>query len=95
MEIRSTVRKGFFKGKMYHLQDGKTECALLGSSNLTVPGLGLQASGNNIELTLVVSDDRDRKDLLVWFNDLNKVLSKTALPDTGIWNAQPRHFTAT
>lgn len=136
VEIKSIVRAGFLHGKMYHVQDGKVESALLGSSNFTVPGLGLQATGNNIELNLVVSDDRDRKDLLVWFNglwndagltsdvkdqvlkelarlysnqapefiyyltlfhlfrhfldgadDLEKVLSKTALPDTGIWNA--------
>jgi len=136
VEIRSIVRAGFLHGKMYHIQDGKVERALLGSSNFTVPGLGLQMSGNNIELNLVVSDDRDRKDLLNWFNglwndtgltsdvkdqvlkelarlysnqtpefiyyltlfhlfrhfldgadDLDKALSKTALPDTGIWNA--------
>ena len=136
VEIRSIVRAGFLHGKMYHIQDGKVESALLGSSNFTVPGLGLQTSGNNIELNLVVSDDRDRKDLLLWFNglwqdssltsdvkaqvlhelsrlysnqppefiyyltlfhlfrhyldgadDLDKALTKTALPDTGIWNA--------
>ncbi|MCK9589936.1 MAG: phospholipase D-like domain-containing protein, partial [Terrimicrobiaceae bacterium] len=136
VEIKSIVRAGFLHGKMYHVQDGKVAQALLGSSNFTVPGLGLHASGNNIELNLVVSDDRDRKDLLDWFNglwddtgltsdvkdqvlkelarlysnqtpefiyyltlfhlfrhfldgadDLDKVLSKTALPDTGIWNA--------
>lgn len=136
VEIKSIVRAGFLHGKMYHVQDGKVESALLGSSNFTVPGLGLQESGNNIELNLIVSDDRDRQDLLNWFNglwknsnltsdvkdqvlkelarlysnqspqfiyyltlfhlfrhfldgaeDLDKVLSKTALPDTGIWNA--------
>ena len=136
VEIKSIVRAGFLHGKMYHIQEGKVPHALLGSSNFTVPGLGLQAAGNNIELNLVVSDDRDRKDLLDWFNglwndtgltsdvkdqvlkelsrlysnqapefiyyltlfhlfrhfldgadDLDKVLSKTALPDTGIWNA--------
>ncbi len=136
VEIRSIVRAGFLHGKMYHIQDGKVATALDGSSNFTVPGLGLQAAGNNIELNLVVSDDRDRKDLLDWFNglwndasltsdvkeqvlkelarlysnqspefiyyltlfhlfrhyldgadDLDKALTKTALPDTDIWNA--------
>ena len=136
VEIRSIVRAGFLHGKMYHIQDGKVASALVGSSNFTVPGLGLQGSGNNIELNLVVSDDRDRRDLLDWFNslwndtsltsdvkdqvlqelarlysnqtpefiyyltlfhlfrhyldnadDLDKALTKTALPDTGIWNA--------
>ena len=65
VEIKSIVRAGFLHGKMYHIQDGKVESALLGSSNFTVPGLGLQATGNNIELNLVVSDDRDRNDLLI------------------------------
>ena len=35
-----------------------------------MPGLGLLPSGNNIELNLVVTDDRDRGDLLIWFNEL-------------------------
>jgi hypothetical protein len=43
--------------------------ALLGSSNFTVNGLGLGASPN-IELNLVVDGDRDREDLLAWFNEL-------------------------
>lgn len=136
VEIKSIVRAGFLHGKMYHIQDGKVAQALLGSSNFTVPGLGLHGSGNNIELNLIVSDDRDRRDLLDWFNalwndtsltsdvkdqvlqelarlysnqtpefiyyltlfhlfrhyldnadDSDKALTKTALPDTGIWNA--------
>ena len=70
VEIRSVTRTGFLHGKMYHLLDGKVAHAVLGSSNFTVPGLGLLPSGNNIELNLVVSDDRDRDDLLHWFNEL-------------------------
>lgn len=70
VEIRSVTRTGFLHGKMYHVQDGKVAHAILGSSNFTVPGLGLLTSGNNIELNLVVSDDRDRGDLLQWFNEL-------------------------
>jgi SNF2 family DNA or RNA helicase len=70
VEIRSVTRAGFLHGKMYHVQDGKVAHALLGSSNFTVPGLGLLPAGNNIELNLVVTDDRDRDDLLVWFNEL-------------------------
>lgn len=70
VEIKSIVRAGFLHGKMYHIQDGKVAQAIPGSSNFTVPGLGLQPSGNNIELNLIVSDDRDRMDLLRWFNGL-------------------------
>ena len=42
---------------------------MLGSSNFTVPGLGLRESGNNVELNIIVEDNRDRKDLLAWFNE--------------------------
>jgi SNF2 family DNA or RNA helicase len=137
VEIRSIVKAGFLHGKMYHIQDGNAAHAMVGSSNFTVPGLGLSENGgNNIELNLVVSDDRDRQDLLAWFDtlwadstltqdvkeqvlkelarlysnqspefiyyltlfhlfrdyleradDLDEIFGKTALPDTGIWNA--------
>jgi SNF2 family DNA or RNA helicase len=70
VEIRSVTRTGFLHGKMYHVQDGKVAHAILGSSNFTVTGLGLLAAGNNIELNLVVTDDRDRDDLVVWFDEL-------------------------
>ena len=70
VEIRSVTRTGFLHGKMYHVQDGKVAHALVGSSNFTMTGLGLLANGNNIELNLVVADDRDRADLLAWFNGL-------------------------
>ena len=50
VEIRSVTRAGFLHGKMYHVSDGKVTKALMGSSNFTLPGLGLQKAGNNIEL---------------------------------------------
>ena len=68
VEIRSITRAGFLHGKMYHVQDGGAHSALLGSSNFTLPGLGLHASGNNVELNLVVGDDRDKADLQAWFD---------------------------
>ncbi|MCX7002740.1 MAG: helicase-related protein [bacterium] len=70
VEVRSVTRAGFLHGKLYHVQDGKVAYAMVGSSNFTVPGLGLLPAGNNIELNLVVADDRDRADLLEWFNQL-------------------------
>ena len=70
VEIQSVTRTGFLHGKMFHVRDGKVAHAVLGSSNFTVPGLGLLPAGNNIELNLVVTDDRDRDDLLQWFNEL-------------------------
>ncbi len=69
VEVRSVRRAGFLHGKMYHIKNGEKACALLGSSNFTVPGLGLYATRNNVELNLVVDSDRDREDLLSWFND--------------------------
>ena len=82
VEIRSVTRTGFLHGKMYHVQHGKGAHAVLGSSNFTVPGLGLLPTGNNIELNLVVTDDRDRDDLLVWFNELwtDKLLVEDVKP---------------
>jgi len=69
-EIRSMVRPNFLHGKMYHVkQSSGVEKAIAGSSNFTVNGLGLGGSPN-IELNLVVDSDRDRQELLTWFNEL-------------------------
>ena len=54
---------------MYHVQNGEVAHALIGSSNFTVRGLGLRENGNNVELNLVVDGNRDREDLLAWFNE--------------------------
>jgi len=70
VEIRSIRQTGFLHGKAYHIQNGNASSAILGSSNFTVPGLGFRASGNNIELNLVVDSDRDRKDLFAWFDEV-------------------------
>ncbi|WP_306535036.1 helicase-related protein [Geobacter sp.] len=77
VEIRSVTRSGFLHGKLYHIQDGKLAHALIGSSNFTVPGLGLHPNGSNIELNLIVDSDRDRAALLEWFDaiwDDNKLV---------------------
>ncbi len=78
VEIRSIRQSGFLHGKAYHIQNGNASSAILGSSNFTFPGLGLRATGNNIELNLVVDSDRDRKDLLAWFEEVwtDKALTK-------------------
>ena len=68
VDIRSVSQSGFLHGKMYHFRKEGKEGALIGSSNFTVPGLGLRDSGNNVELNLVVDSDRDRADLLGWFD---------------------------
>ena len=65
-EIRS-VREDLLHGKMYHVM-GRRARAMIGSSNLTLPGLGL-AERKNVELNLVVDGDRDRDDLLAWFEE--------------------------
>ncbi|MER8792339.1 SNF2-related protein [Mesorhizobium sp. M0983] len=69
VKIRSVKRPGLLHGKLVHVDDGRRSHALLGSSNFTVSGLGLGTSPN-IELNLVVDGDRDREDLLAWFNEL-------------------------
>jgi superfamily II DNA or RNA helicase len=69
-EIRSMVKPRFLHGKLYHITQpsGMTK-ALAGSSNFTAKGLGF---GNvpNIELNLVVDSDRERAELLDWFEGL-------------------------
>jgi superfamily II DNA or RNA helicase len=70
VQIRSVRRPGFLHGKLYHVDDDGRERALLGSSNFTVPGLGLAAHHNNIELNLIVDSERDRHDLKAWFLEL-------------------------
>ncbi|MFT6862006.1 MAG: hypothetical protein ACJAVK_000560, partial [Akkermansiaceae bacterium] len=70
VEIRSIVRPGFLHGKAYHIKNINASRAILGSSNFTIPGLGLHPDGGNIELNLVVDSDRDREELLSWFNEV-------------------------
>ncbi len=68
-QIRSVKQKGFLHGKLYHIENNGVNEAILGSSNLTVSGLGL-GDRSNIELNLEVNDKRDREDLKKWFDDL-------------------------
>jgi len=69
VEIRSIRQSNFLHGKAYHIENGNASSAILGSSNFTVPGLGLGAN-HNIELNLIVDSDRDRRDLKKWFEDV-------------------------
>lgn len=69
-EIRTIRQSNLLHGKMYHIDTGGVAEAIVGSSNFTVAGLGLGASGNNIELNLVVDSNRDRAELKQWFDEL-------------------------
>lgn len=71
VEIRSVRQANLLHGKLYHIDDGRREHALMGSSNFTRRGLGLSAM-SNIELNLIVDSDRDRADLKQWFDDIWK-----------------------
>ncbi len=69
-EIRSMVKPNFLHGKLYHVrQESGIERAIAGSSNFTVNGLGLGDS-KNIELNLVIDNDRDREGLKSWFDKI-------------------------
>ncbi|MEI7867900.1 MAG: helicase-related protein [Candidatus Methylumidiphilus sp.] len=70
VEIRTIKQSNLLHGKMYHIKNDGREEAILGSSNFTVAGLGLGASGNNIELNLIVDNDRDRAELRQWFAEV-------------------------
>lgn len=69
VQIRSIRRAGLMHGKLFHIHDGRREHAMVGSSNFTLKGLGF-TDEPNIELNLVVDSDRDRDELLKWFNEL-------------------------
>lgn len=70
VQIRSMVKPDFLHGKMYHIQQNSGVMkAIFGSSNFTARGLGF-GNSPNIELNLGVTDDRDREDLLSWFNEI-------------------------
>ena len=71
VQIRSVRRANLLHGKLYHIAHGGQEQAILGSSNFTVRGLGLDdAQHNNIELNLIVDSSRDRADLKAWFAEI-------------------------
>jgi ERCC4-related helicase len=69
VDIRSIREINLLHGKLYHVDDGRREHALMGSSNFTMRGLGLSDTPN-IELNMVVDSDRDRTDLKAWFDEL-------------------------
>lgn len=69
-EIRSMVRPNFLHGKLYHITEASGhQKAIAGSSNFTARGLGF-GNSPNIELNLVVDSDRERGELLEWFDGL-------------------------
>ncbi len=67
--IKSIRQANFLHGKMYHIDNHGIVSAIVGSSNFTVPGLGLGKT-NNVELNLIASDDRDKEELKAWFDNL-------------------------
>ena len=70
VEIRSVRKSNFLHGKMYYIESGNGEDAIIGSSNFTVRGLGLSETVNNIELNLEVDSKSDCDDLKTWFDNL-------------------------
>ena len=70
VEIRSTRQSNLLHGKMYHIVNNGVEKAIMGSSNFTVRGLGLNPPHDNIELNLEVDNPQDRSDLKAWFDEI-------------------------
>jgi len=70
VEIRSVRKSNFLHGKMYYIENGNGEDAIIGSSNFTVRGLGLSKTASNIELNLEVDSKSDCADLKTWFDNL-------------------------
>ena len=70
VEIRSVAKSNFLHGKMYYIEKDGGEDAIIGSSNFTVRGLGLNEKRSNIELNLEVDSKSDCGDLKTWFDNL-------------------------
>jgi phosphatidylserine/phosphatidylglycerophosphate/cardiolipin synthase-like enzyme len=70
VDIKSVCRSNFLHGKLYHVRNDGEEVAVIGSSNFTPRGLGLQNAGSNIELNLIVRHQDDREELNAWFDRL-------------------------
>ena len=70
VEIKSVAKFNFLHGKMYYIEKDGSEDAILGSSNFTVRGLGLNEKASNIELNLEVDSKGDCADLKAWFDNL-------------------------
>ena len=69
--IKSVINRALLHGKLYHIiPPGRDSRAMFGSSNFTTYGLGLADNQSNIELNMEVTDQRDRDDLLEWFNEI-------------------------
>ena len=68
--IKSVRKTNFLHGKMYYIENGDREDAIIGSSNFTVRGLGLSKNASNIELNLEVDSKSDCADLKIWFDNL-------------------------
>ena len=68
--IKSVRKSNFLHGKMYYIEKNGSEDAIIGSSNFTVRGLGLNKKTSNIELNLEVDSKSDCADLKTWFDNL-------------------------
>ena len=76
IEIRTAPKKDNKKtlihGKMYHIEQDKNDRvvdAIVGSSNFTTCGLGINDC-SNFELNTIIDSDNSKKDLKEWFNEL-------------------------
>ncbi len=72
VEIKSMKRSNFLHGKAYIVDNdlkSNKDCAIIGSSNFTVSGLGL-GENPNIELNIKVNHSDEVDELKTWFNEL-------------------------
>ena len=84
IEIRTAPKKDSKKtlihGKMYHIEqehNDRVVDAIVGSSNFTTCGLGINDC-SNYELNTIIDSDNGKKDLKDWFNELWTVNTEDA-----------------
>jgi len=71
VQIRSMKASNLLHGKMYHFagNKGEQQAALVGSSNLTMRGMGFSKQ-SNIEINLEIGDPAICRKLAEWFDEL-------------------------
>lgn len=70
VEVRSLIKPDFLHGKAYIIENpNEDNCAIVGSSNFTVSGLGLKPH-SNMELNLVTRAADNVLELLSWFDEV-------------------------
>lgn len=91
VKFKSINKANFLHGKLYYIEKKNSSATLVGSSNFTRRGMGL-GKAPNVELNVEISANRDRVQLLKWFNNLWSDSSLTSDVTDDVLNALERLY---